>query len=103
MPEGFRGSVARGTSWADDATSGRTLPLSAFYVAKPSDSAKAINAQLARGKNLLLTPGIYDIDRSIDVMIGKLRRKLDDGSGRQLIQTVRGEGYVLAVAVTGRT
>ena len=33
-------------------------------------------------------------DRSIDVMIGKLRRKLDDGSGRQLIQTVRGEGYV---------
>ena len=38
-----------------------------FYVARPGDSAKAINAQLARGKHLLLTPGIYDVDRSIDV------------------------------------
>lgn len=32
-------------------------------------------------------------DRSIDVLIGKLRRKLDD-AGDQLIKTVRGEGYV---------
>ena len=32
-------------------------------------------------------------DRSVDVMIGKLRRKLDDGGG-QIIKTVRGEGYV---------
>ena len=32
-------------------------------------------------------------DRSVDVMIGKLRRKLDDGGGH-LIKTVRGEGYV---------
>ncbi len=57
----------RGTSWADDTGSGRTVPLSDFYVARPTDSAKAINSQLARGKNLLLTPGIYDVDRSIDV------------------------------------
>ncbi|MDQ0346063.1 response regulator [Ancylobacter vacuolatus] len=33
-------------------------------------------------------------DRSIDVLVGKLRRKLDDGSGWQTIKTVRGEGYV---------
>lgn len=33
-------------------------------------------------------------DRSIDVMIGKLRRKLQDDSGVQIIKTVRGEGYV---------
>lgn len=33
-------------------------------------------------------------DRSIDVLIGKLRRKLNDGTGDQMIKTVRGEGYV---------
>lgn len=33
-------------------------------------------------------------DRSIDVLVGKLRRKLDDGGGDRLIKTVRGEGYV---------
>jgi hypothetical protein len=57
----------RGTSWADGATPGRSLPLSSFYVARPGDSAQALNAQLARGMNLLLTPGLYDIDRSLEV------------------------------------
>ena len=60
-------SQTRGTSWGDGDSGGRTLPLSDFYVARPGDSAKAINSQLARGKHLLLTPGIYDVDRSIDV------------------------------------
>lgn len=38
-------------------------------------------------------------DRSIDVLIGKLRRKLGDGSrGGRLIKTVRGVGYLFAPA-----
>ena len=56
-----------GPTWADGPTPGRSLPLSAFYVARPSDSVQAINAQLARGKNLLFTPGVYDVARSIRV------------------------------------
>ncbi|MGZ8370729.1 MAG: response regulator [Caulobacteraceae bacterium] len=32
-------------------------------------------------------------DRSIDVQISRLRRKLEDGSGFSPIETVRGEGY----------
>jgi hypothetical protein len=36
-------------------------------VAKPSDSVQKINLQLALGKNLLLTPGMYDIARSINI------------------------------------
>jgi two-component system, OmpR family, response regulator len=32
-------------------------------------------------------------DRAVDVAISRLRRKLDDGSGLELIQTLRGEGY----------
>ncbi|WP_202819021.1 hypothetical protein [Actinosynnema sp. ALI-1.44] len=57
----------RGISWANGMTPGRTIPLSDFYVAKPGDSAQTINAHLALGKNLLLTPGVYDIARSIEV------------------------------------
>ncbi|WP_240793533.1 MULTISPECIES: adenylyl cyclase [unclassified Arthrobacter] len=56
-----------GTTWENGPTAGRSLPLSDFYVATPADSAKTINSQLARGKNLLLTPGVYGIDESIEV------------------------------------
>ncbi|MET0134077.1 MAG: hypothetical protein ABW215_10845 [Kibdelosporangium sp.] len=57
----------RGISWANGLTPGRTLPISDFFVAKPSDSVREINSQLARGKHLLLTPGVYDIPRGIEV------------------------------------
>ncbi|XVS61157.1 hypothetical protein ACQPYE_22935 [Actinosynnema sp. CA-299493] len=56
-----------GVSWANGLTPGRTIPLSEFFVAKPGDSARDINNQLARGKHLLFTPGVYDIARSIEV------------------------------------
>ncbi|GGP68897.1 coagulation factor 5/8 type [Saccharothrix coeruleofusca] len=56
-----------GVSWANGMTPGRTIPLSDFFVAKPTDSVREINSQLARGKHLLLTPGVYDIARSIEV------------------------------------
>ncbi len=57
----------RGISWGAGATAGRTVPLSDFFVATPSSSVQEINNQLGRGKNLLLTPGVYDVGRSIDV------------------------------------
>lgn len=42
-------------------------------------------------------------DRSIDVQIGRLRRKLEaHAEGRGLIKTVRGGGYVLAASVERR-
>ncbi|MFL6140902.1 MAG: hypothetical protein ACJ72N_03390 [Labedaea sp.] len=57
----------RGVSWANGMTPGRTVPLTDFFVATPSDSVRDINNQLARGRNLLLTPGVYDIARSIEI------------------------------------
>ena len=57
----------RGITWADGMTAGRTIPLRDFFVAKPSDSVQTINSQLARGMNLLLTPGVYDVGKSISV------------------------------------
>jgi hypothetical protein len=54
-----------GPTWLGGPTPGHSIPLSDFFLAKPSDSVAAINSQLARGKNLILTPGVYNIDRSI--------------------------------------
>ena len=56
-----------GVSWAAGMTAGRTIPISDFYIAKPGDSVHEINNQLARGKNLILTPGIYDIGSAIKI------------------------------------
>ena len=56
-----------GTTWGLAMTAGRTIPLGDFFVATPSDSVHTINNQLARGKNLLLTPGVYDVGQSIAV------------------------------------
>jgi hypothetical protein len=58
---------SRGASWAEGITAGRTIPLRDFFIAEPSDSVATINSQLARGMNLLLTPGIYDVGQSISV------------------------------------
>jgi hypothetical protein len=43
------------------------VPISDFFIAQPSTTATEINAELASGKNLILTPGIYQLDRSIEV------------------------------------
>lgn len=56
-----------GATWATGASAGRTVPLRDFFIAKPGDSISRINAALAGGKNLLLTPGVYSVDRSIQV------------------------------------
>jgi len=43
-------------------------------------------------------------DRAIDVQVSRLRQRLrDDSREPELIKTVRGEGYVLAAAVKGRS
>ncbi|MFF1408951.1 discoidin domain-containing protein [Streptomyces sp. NPDC058289] len=58
---------ARGTSWANGAAQGESVPLSKFYVVKPGATAATINSALAQGLNLLFTPGIYHVDRTIEV------------------------------------
>ena len=56
-----------GTTWGSGPAAGSSIPLKRFFVAHPSDSARTINRQLAGGKNLLFTPGMYHLDRSIQV------------------------------------
>jgi hypothetical protein len=56
-----------GASWAGGPTPGSSIPIDRFYVAQPSDSAEKINLELLFGKNLILTPGVYNLDRAIIV------------------------------------
>jgi hypothetical protein len=56
-----------GPTWANGQTPGHLLPISSFFVAKPTDSAQAINNALAKGQNLIFTPGTYDLSQTIDV------------------------------------
>ncbi|MFG2937402.1 discoidin domain-containing protein [Streptomyces sp. NPDC048282] len=56
---------ARGVSWP--ANAGTSLPLDQFYVVKAGATAATINQALAQGLDLLFTPGVYHLDRTIDV------------------------------------
>jgi len=56
-----------GPSWALGPTVGTSISIDRFFVARPTDSAETINTALGRGRNLILTPGVYHLDRSIDV------------------------------------
>lgn len=61
------------------------------------------NRVLSRDQLLELTQGreAEPFDRSIDVLVGRLRKRLGDAaSEQQIIQTARGEGYVLTARVT---
>ena len=44
-------------------------------------------------------PDTEAFDRAIDVQISRLRRKLDDGGGQDLVRTVRNEGYMFTAKV----
>jgi hypothetical protein len=65
VPAVQRGSA--GPSWASGPTLGASIPISRFFIATPGDSAAAINAALARGQDLILTPGIYNLHQTIEI------------------------------------
>ncbi|MEU9385676.1 RICIN domain-containing protein [Streptomyces sp. NPDC048279] len=60
-------SNSTGTSWSSGSPSGTSLSLDSFYVVKAGATAAQINAALAAGKNLLVTPGVYHLDQTLQV------------------------------------
>jgi hypothetical protein len=65
------GTNTSGTTWANGGVgsgeAGTSLAISTFYIATPSSTLAQINAALASGENLILTPGIYTYSGSINV------------------------------------
>ena len=57
-----------GPSWADGATPGYSLPLNSFFVASPSTPEAVIQLALDLGRNLLLTPGVYQLRNTLHVL-----------------------------------
>jgi hypothetical protein len=57
-----------GITWGGAQTPGTSIPINQFFIARAGvDTAATINAALAQGKHLLLTPGIYGLNDTIRV------------------------------------
>jgi hypothetical protein len=65
VPAVRHGSV--GPSWASSPTPGTAVPIQRFFIATPGDPVPVINAALARGQDLILTPGVYNLHQTIEV------------------------------------
>ncbi len=62
-----RRTNCQGISWKDG-VSGTFYSLNLFYVADPEkDNADTINQALQEGKHILLTPGIYELDKALEI------------------------------------
>jgi hypothetical protein len=91
-----------GITWKGGATPGRTVPLSRFYIAHPGDTAATINAQLAQGKHLLVTPGIYEltapirVERPGTIVLGLGFATLRPVNGTAAVTTADADGIILA-------
>ncbi|WP_229074973.1 adenylyl cyclase [Actinoplanes sp. DH11] len=91
---------AAGVNWG---AAGTTLPISRFHIAKPgTDTAAGINAALAAGKHLILTPGIYRLNGPIrvtrpgTVVMGMGYATLAPTGGRAAIEVGDVKGVVLS-------
>ena len=96
------GRDTSGITWADELTPGRTIPISNFFVADPDDSVQTINNQLARGKHLILTPGMYNVAKSIEVkrpdtvVLGMGHATLRPVDGAIALKTADKAGIIIA-------
>jgi hypothetical protein len=56
-----------GATWLNGSTPGYSIPIGQFFIAQPTTSLADINTALAYGQNLILTPGIYQYNGSINI------------------------------------
>jgi len=93
---------SEGITWRSGSTPGKTIPLAKFYLAHPGDTAAAINAQLSKGKNLLLTPGVYELTEPIrvtrpnTVVLGLGFATLKPTHGTAAMTTADADGIIVA-------
>ena len=92
-----------GITWHAGDTPGKSIALQQFYIAKPDiDTAATINAQLAQGKHLLLTPGIYELTEPIrvthpdTVVLGLGFATLKPIKGTAAMTTADSDGIIVA-------
>jgi hypothetical protein len=100
VPAVQRNSV--GPSYASGSEAGSSLPISRFFVANPNTPVRQINAALALGRNLILTPGVYDlpqairVDRPNTIVLGLGFATLIPKNGNAAMQTASVPGIKLS-------
>jgi hypothetical protein len=87
-----------GPSWAGGNEAGSSIPLSKFFIANPTTSVVAIDAALAMGKDLILTPGVYNLDHPIRVT---RRDTVVLGLGFATLVPQRGDAALIVVPSDG--
>jgi hypothetical protein len=98
-----------GPAWADGSATattpaepGSSSPLSSFFVANPSTPVLLIDAALAQGHNLILTPGVYNLDAPIvaphpdTVIMGLGFATLVPQNGNAALLVVRNSGVKIS-------
>jgi hypothetical protein len=92
---------SRGTSW-ENGNPGTSVSLADFFVVKPGTPVTTINAALAQGKHLLLTPGVHQVDDTIritrpnTVVLGLGLATLTPTTGKAALTTSDVDGVRLA-------
>ena len=90
-----------GISWGGGQTAGRSIPISQFFIATPASGAARISLALAEGKNLLLTPGVYDLQETIlvsrpdTVVLGLGQPTLVPQNGLPALASLDGRGVLI--------
>ncbi|HEU0183002.1 MAG TPA: adenylyl cyclase [Agromyces mariniharenae] len=57
-----------GVDWSTDASVGTSIPIGDFYIAHADrDTATSINRAISKKQHVLLTPGVYRLDKPINV------------------------------------
>jgi hypothetical protein len=94
---------SQGISWAGGPTPGTSVPIDQFYVAKSgTDTAATLNAALAQGKHLLLTPGVYNLNdtlrvtRANTIVLGLGFATLRAANGLAVMTVADVDGVILA-------
>ena len=91
-----------GPSWASGTEAGTSIPLSNFFIASPSTSPSAMTAAMAQGRDLILTPGVYDLSQPIvvphpdTIVLGLGLATLVPQNGNAALDVVRNEGVKLS-------
>jgi hypothetical protein len=91
-----------GPAWTSGSEAGTSIPLSKFFIASPGTPASAMTSAMARGLNLILTPGVYDLNQQIvvphsnTVILGLGMATLVPQNGNAAMKVVSNSGVKLS-------
>jgi len=92
-----------GFDWENYQQNEKTVQLKDFYMANPfADNSESINAALSKGKNILFTPGIYSIDKTLHVthpgsiIMGIGMATLSSANGNSIMEISDVDGVIVS-------